>query len=682
VDTGEGLDAAECIERVSFRGAVERDFFVNLPRPAYGLRLDPLDMEGEFRLQAFEVRPVSRLTLLAHALGAALQQCHCDGSTLRALRHGFGLLLRGRITHLKDLMLRHVNGHSALAPPPHDADGAYAAWQQQQAFRTADCDRMRAEISAMAAPPLLSVLLPVSDATEGDLRQAVKSVLCQVYPHWELWLVDEGSAVPQARALLGDYVRRDARIQLRSGVASGAGVAALRAALAVAAGDYLILLAPGDELAPHALCRMAQAVMGGPAPGMVYSDEDQITPEGRRVAPFFKPDWSPEYQLSYPYTGRLAAYRMALVRALGGFRAEFAPAHEYDLALRVAGATTSILHIPDVLYHVRAAPAVDPRGASAAEARRRAVASYLAATGRPGSVEPDPGSPTQRVRFVIAGQPTVSIIIPTAYRRLTSAGQSTTYLARCLATIRARTTYTRYEIVLLDNDDVPGNIQDQLTRWGVSRAAYYKPFNWAATMNAGAARASGMHLVFLDDDTEVLTPDWLECLLEYSQQSDIGVVGARLHFPDGRLQHTGVLVLAGTPGHPFYGQAGSHPGYFFSNLVPRNYRAVTGACLMTRAEVFREVGGFHETFAVNFNDIDYCLRVVKSGRRVVCNPRARLIHYETATKAAFCNTELTKFKERWAELEERDPFYNPNLSTSFHDFRIERGSGKQALRGM
>jgi GT2 family glycosyltransferase len=303
------------------------------------------------------------------------------------------------------------------------------------------------------------------------------------------------------------------------------------------------------------------------------------------------------------------------------------------------------------------------------------LASFLETTGRRGTITPGPHPGIHRVRLAIAGRPKISILIPTAYRRGLFHGQSDTFLSRCLASIRSRTTYPNYELLLFDNGEVPAELLPELVRWGVILRPYDQPFNWARTMNRAAALATGMHLVFLDDDTEVITPDWLECLLEYSQQSEIGAVGARLEFPDGRIQHTGVTILEGVPGHPFYGAEGNHPGHFLSTVVPRNYSAVTSACLMTRAEVFHAVGGLHENFACNFNDIDYCLRVRRAGHRVVCTPYARLYHHETATKLEFSTSELSAFKSRWQADWPRDPYHNPNLSTRYNDFRIEPDSG-------
>lgn len=667
VDTGQGFHAAECVERTSFTGSVEQLFFVTVPRPVYGFRFDPLDMEGEFRLETLSIRPVTRIGLLGRAVWAALRQARWESSAAAALRKSLKLLLTGRVGEVKKQLLRNIRGPSPQAPPVQDPDQIYQVWRQRRRLTDADRSRLRVEAAALPGAPRISVLLPVPAHPVADLRPTLASVLRQLYPGWELCIAGNDAAAALVEPLLEKYARNDPRIKVCFRPENGVRALALNAALTLASGDYCAILNPEDELAEEALLRVAEAVTAEGPPDLLYSDEDRIEPDGRHVAPFFKPDWSPEYLLSFPYTGGLSAFRTALVRELGGFRAAFMPAEEYDLTLRLAARSPRVRHLAHVLYHRRQGPTP----AATLAAARRAVTSYLECTGRPASVTPEPGRPVHRVRFALAGRPRVSIIIPTAYRRGTLHSETTTYLARCLASIRAKSTYPNYEILLFDNAAPPPEMLDDLARWKVRRLPYARPFNWAAAMNQGAALAGGAHLLFLDDDTEVITPDWLECLLEYSQQPDVGVVGARLHFPDGRLQHAGITILEGTPGHPFYGYPEGHPGYFFSSVVPRNYSAVTGACLMTRTEVFHAVGGFTENFAYYFNDVDYCLKVGHSGRRVVCNPYARLYHYETATKVSVVAGEQDDFKDLWKRRRPSDPFYNPNLSTRFHDFRLE-----------
>jgi GT2 family glycosyltransferase len=664
VDTGAGFHAGECVERISFRGPLDRDFFVNLRRPVRGFRLDPLDTEGEFRLETFTVQGVSRPGLLRHALWSALKR----PGAVAGLWHGVKLLLTGRGRQLKTRLLQNVNGPSALAPPPYGADEAYQAWRGARRGTDAERARVRAEAAALAEAPVISVLLPPARTSPDDLRRTLESVRRQLYPHWELCVV-AGQATGTPGVVAQAFRGGDRRIRICPEVEWLDGARAANAALALATGRFVALLDPGDELAEHALWQVARASADGW--DLLYSDEDRLTRDGRHVGPFFKPDWSPDYLLSVPYTGRLAVYRTAVVRELGGFRAAFEPELDYDLALRAAARAPCVCHVPDILYHRRMRANADAPSQQAGEAARRAVADHLERIGRPARVSPGPAPRVQHVRFTVTGRPRVSIIIPTAFRPAGTRGERTTYLARCLASVRDKTTYRNYEILLRDNGDPPPGLADELARCGITRAAYDQPFNWAATMNRGAARAAGEHLVFLDDDTEVITPDWLECLLEYSQLPEVGAVGAGLHFPDGRLQHAGITVLDGCPGHPFYGYPAEHAGYHFSSIVPRNWSAVTGACLMTRAQVFQELGGFAEGFACNFNDVDYCLRVACSGRRVVCTPYARLVHHETATKPEYRPAELDAFRAHWRRRWPRDPYSNPNLSTRFHDFRVE-----------
>jgi GT2 family glycosyltransferase len=725
-DTGNGLDGVECIERISFTGSMERFFFVNVPRPVRGFRFDPLDREGLFRLEVLQIESVSRLGLLGEALAAAVKGMRRHRAGITSLWQGVKLLCRGQRADIKKKLLENLRGPSPLAPPAHELDRTYDLWRQRRQLTRRERDRIKETTATLVDVPRISLLMPVGEASEINLYRTVGSVVQQLYPHWELCIVGDEATRGRVGALLGsdpqglacfggvadsmkslDTTRqsmapvpphgtRDPRIKVCFVPGAVGRAAALNTALALASGGYCAVLDPNDELAEEALFRVAENVAADPDTDMLYSDEDLIGTDGRHIRPFFKPDWSPETMLSFMYTGSLSTYRTELVRELGGFREEFEPAEDYDLALRVAARSRHIRHIPKVLYHRREQAWGVARGASrvegdacgergrldlmphasrstphAEEAGRRAVAAYLDMTGREATVEAEPGLPVYRVRFAITGQPKISIIIPTAYRQRTFQGETTTYLARCLSSIRDKSTYSNYEILLLDNSEPPAAILGDLARWGLNRAPYAQPFNWAAAMNRGAARARGQHLLFLDDDTEVISPDWLQCLLEYSQQEEIGVVGARLHLPDGRLQHAGITIQDGCPGHPFYGYPASHTGYFFSSVAPRNYSAVTGACLMTRADVFHAVGGFSETFALYFNDVDYCLKVGSSERRVVCNPNARLYHFETATKSTVNVAEHGEFKERWSRQRPLDPYYNPNLSPRFHDFRLE-----------
>ncbi len=575
---------------------------------------------------------------LSQAVAAKLRLVAKYGRTGPALRRGLAMLARGEFAGLWRKLFRSLDGPDFEDEGSYDEQAAYDAWQAAHALTDADRDRLRREASALADPPRFSVLL-LAAGTEADVRRSVESVLRQTYPWWELCVVrGEGAPVfpfPD-----------DSRIRIvcdRDPVAAD-----LQDALAAASGDYITLLDAGDELAEHALSRLAAAVAQDRNRDMLYADEDRMSADGQRFGPFFKPDWSPDLLLSWMYTGRPSAYRTALVRRLGGFRPEFGPAQEYDLALRATADAARVGHVPDILYHRRA-----ERGPADEEAARAALRSHLVRTGREGVVEPGPAPGLHRVRFAIRGAPTVSIVVASACRAVRIRGERTFYLHKCLQSVARR----GLEIIVLHGPGVPTELGRRLEEWGAVQAAYATPFNWARAMNQGAALARGGHLLFLNDDVEVITPDWLERLLEFSQQPDVGAVGAKLLFPGGRLQHSGVAVLSGRPAHLFYAHGGDHAGYFNSLLVPRNVSAVTGACLMTRADVFRSVGGFDEGFPLNYNDVDYCLRVIAGGRRVVCTPHARLYHHELGTRPAGVRPEeADAFRRRWGGAWRRTRF--------------------------
>jgi GT2 family glycosyltransferase len=326
-----------------------------------------------------------------------------------------------------------------------------------------------------------------------------------------------------------------------------------------------------------------------------------------------------------------------------------------EMFLRLVACGARIQHIPKILYHSYAL-GYDSVLVSLSDEIRHGIAKYLAATGQDATVQPGPVPGTHRIRWAIKAQPRVSIIIPS--RCQPPKGGGVPYVVKCVESIAAKSTYKAYEILVLDRNEMPPEMEARFKELGVRRVTYSEPFNWSRVNNLGAKHAAGSHLLFLNDDMEIITPDWLECMLEYSQQAAIGAVGAKLFFPDGTLQHVGVTISDGNPGHPFYGAPGDDPGYFFSNVVPRNWCAVTGACLMTRAEVFREAGGFNEEFNLNYNDVDYCLKVRRAGKRVVCTPYAQLLHYESVSKPGTFPEELARFRKHWPEWCARDPFFS------------------------
>jgi O-antigen biosynthesis protein len=612
------LDAADVpLERADYFGTAAWDFYVHLRQPVSGLRFDPLDVEGTFVVEDLHIEPQSAVRMLARALRTKLGLLWRYGKLTSALRNGLRMLWRRDFDAVREKLfggLPRPTFQSSVHANIHDL---YDRWRRARGA-------IRPQMTDQSGGPLLSLIIPCTHLSDSELNGTVVSVLDQVYPRWELWLIHSGDES------IGDPCR-DSRVKL----------APAHAVLESVAGHAFALLNAGDILHEEALWQMARAFRDDPKLDMVYSDEDRLLPNGH-AEPQFKPAWSPELLLSRPYTGRLSFYRTSLVRQWGGF--DLNAEVDLELARQMAQLGARVGHIPDVLYHSRRDFAADPA--------------------------------TQPVPFVLNGRPRVSILIPTAYRTFQRAGQSITLLARCLESIRDRTTYPHYEILVADNGQPPAAIDALYSTLRVRRFAYALPFNWAAAMNQVAAQASGEYLVLLDDDTEVLTPDWLERLLEYGQRPGVGAVGAKLVFPDGRLQHAGVALLNGYAIHPFAGLPADHPGYLGSIQTPRNCSAVTSACMLTSAAVFRAVGGFRESFALYYNDIDYCLRLNERGFRVVYTPYATMRHHEAATKTALPPLEQQTFQELWADRLTDDPYYNPNLSADARDCRIETNANR------
>ena len=573
-----------------------------------------------------------------------------------------------------------------LRGSPAHHHGLYDAWfrlHAAAAVRTAQ--DLRAELDAMTDRPVISVLTPVYNTPPDLLRRLVQSVRDQSYPHWQLCLADDASTRNDTRAALETLealAQVEPRIRVIRQAANGGISAATNAALDAAEGTFVALLDHDDEITADALLEVAKALDRAPGADVVYSDEDKLEADGTHVEPFFKPDWSPEYLRATMYLGHLVAYRREIVEKAGRFRSSFDGSQDYDLALRVSELTDRFAHVPRVLYHWRkiegsAAGNTDakPWGLQAA---RRALVDHVSRLPLRATVEDQPGDGFWRVRYEIVDRPLVSVIIPTAGRPAqTAAGPRDLPLA-CVRSIVERTDYDRYEIVLVDD----GTVSDELARYAASeprvrRVTYTSagPFNFARKVNFSARHAAGEHLLLLNDDTEVISPEWMRAMLEYSQQPQIGAVGAKLLFPDGRIQHVGVVLgIGGGACHVFSGGPGDSPGYYGSAWVIRNYSAVTAACCMTRRDVFEALGGFDERFATDFNDVDYCLRVRERGLRIVTTPFAQLYHFEGATygsrERVVNPAEISALSERWSTVIARDPYYNPNLTLTALDYSL------------
>ncbi len=520
------------------------------------------------------------------------------------------------------------------------------------------------------APPRFSILTPVHETPAAMLRKMLRSVRRQSFRDWELCLVDDGSSQPHIRQMLTRAQESDERIRVEHQESNAGIVVASNRALAMARGEFVALLDHDDELHPDALAHVAEAIEAMPEADYVYTDEDKIDVRGRHSAPFFKPDWSPERLRTQMYTCHLSVLRRSLVEAVGGFDPEFEGSQDWDLVLKVTERARAVVHVPRVLYHWRMheRSAAEAAGAKpwAFEAGCRAVQAHCERIGLSAEVALDDSDPgVLHLRPRLERQPPVSIVIPTGGQVRDVRFEPVVLVENCVRSIVERSTYDDYEIVCVVDDKVPSAVVDELRAIAGERLRlvwFDGPFDFSAKVNLGAIHSRGRHLLLLNDDIEVTTPDWIERMVMYSERDGIGVVSGRLLWGDNRLQHVGVNFENGLPGHLYRGFAGDFTGYMNAVLIARNCLAVTGACLMTRREVFEELGGLTTTFPVNFNDVDYCLKAHGSGRRIVYDPDLVLYHFESSSRSPKVEKwEFEQLVERWGRFAAVDPFGNPNL---------------------
>jgi GT2 family glycosyltransferase len=633
------------------------------------------------------IRYVGRWVLRAKAVGRQSRYFLKRDGLPQAASKTARVLRREGLRGIKNRLLVRV-----LTAPPHSSsprsaaiirspDGRYALAERSRGYtyvpprRPDDLEKI---IAAMKAPPRFSILVPVYNTPVELLDKLLASVQSQWYPHWQLILADDASPSVETQAALARI--DDPRvIVLRSDENQGI-AGATNLALARAGGDFVVFLDHDDELTVDCLYELALCIERD-NPDYLYSDEDKISPEGDFVQPHFKPDWSPDTLMSTMFTCHVSCVRRSLLEELGGLRPAYDGCQDWDLVLRVAERTRRISHIPKVLYHWRIIPASIAADIGAKsyvmDASRRVREDALKRRGLQGTVEAVTQVPGYfRVNYHLRGAPLVSIVVPSR--------DNGEILRRCVDSIFDRSTYRNIELIVLDNGSVdPPTLRYLETLRADSKVAIVRhdaPFNFSELNNIGAAQARGELLLFLNDDTEVVTEDWLERLGGYAQLPHVGAVGAKLLYPGGRLvQHAGILNLEDGPGHAFLREAADSPGYFMRNLLEYNWLAVTGACLMVEREKFMTSGGFDETLPVAYNDIDLCLRLHASGHYNVVCQAVRLIHHESVSRGLdhASPERLARLKKDHRRLYaihpryfQHDPFHNPNLQSNSVYFDI------------
>jgi GT2 family glycosyltransferase len=534
--------------------------------------------------------------------------------------------------------------------------------------------------------------MPVFDPDPAILDAAIQSVRDQSYNRWELCIADDSSSNPAVADVLRSHSNADPRIKLHFRNARGNISAASNTALEMATGDYVALFDHDDLLPPLALHWVVESINRHPDAQILYSDEDKIDEQGRRFDPYFKSDFNHVLLLAQNMISHFGVYRRDLVVSVGGFRLEFEGSQDYDLVLLCVAAVSrdAIVHIPRVLYHWRAiagSTALSPtEKPSAASAAQRAVTEHVRRFDSGATVEPAPESPMHlRIRHSLPSPaPLVSIVICTRDHE--------SLLRTAIESISNKTTYPNYEIVALDNGSRDAATLDYLASIsvlpGITVIRDDSPFNYSRLNNTAVSHTRGQVICLLNDDIEVLTPEWLEEMASFAVQPHVGAVGARLWYPDGTLQHGGVIIgIGGVAGHAHPRLPRNQPGYFSRGVLQQELSAVTGACLMVRRDVFDEVGGLDEKIAVAFNDVDLCLRLRAAGYRNIWTPFAELIHHESASrgyednpeKIARFQREVLFMEDRWGAVLDSDPYYNPNLSMHAGDFTLA-SSGPSMVR--
>ena len=555
------------------------------------------------------------------------------------------------------------------------AEGGYEAWL---ARHKADKRVLRRQKHAsFAQKPLISIVIPLYCTPLPYLKELIESVRRQSYENWQLCLAD-GSPDDKAKEFLEKHYGREKRIVYQKLEENGGISANTNAAAELAKGEYLMFCDHDDTLEPDALYEIVKAINDTDA-DVIYTDEDKVSMDGQH---YFDPNFKPDFNLfrlrENNYICHIFVVRKSLTGETGMLRSEFDGAQDFDFILRCCEKAKKITHIPKVLYHWRChmdSTAADPSSkAYAYEAGRKAIREHYQRMGIDAKVDMTERPGWYRSHIKIQGNPMVSIIIPNK--------DHTDDLELCLFSMSRKSTYRNYEILIVENNSEKEETFEYYKKLPerypkVRVLTWEKEFNYSAINNFAAEEAQGEYLLFLNNDVEILTPDWIEEMLQNCQQENVAAVGAKLYYPDDTIQHAGVVLgLGGIAGHIMCRASREDPGYFGRMISVQEISAVTAACMMVKKSEFDSVKGFDETFQVAFNDIDLCMKFRAAGKKIIFTPYAELYHYEsksrgledTPEKQFRFDKEVKRFQEKWAQqLEMGDPYYSPNLSVTEGD---------------
>jgi O-antigen biosynthesis protein len=553
----------------------------------------------------------------------------------------------------------------------------YQYWLKTNKITPLKRMEIKKEIEDLEYKPLISIIMPVYNVDIKWLKEAVRSVENQIYTNWELCIADDASTKPRLIKYLKQLEKKE-KIKVIFRENNGHISKASNSALKLATGEFVALMDNDDIIHPHALAEVMKVLNEKRDPDLIYSDEDKLDMRGKRVEPFFKPDWSPDFFLSANYLSHLTVLRKTVIEKVNGFRKGYEGSQDYDLLLRVTDFTDKIEHIPDILYSWRKVPGstatnYDQKG-YASKTSIKALEDTIERRNLDATVENGALPGFFRIKYKIKGNPLVSILIPTLDKY--------EYIERCISSLFETTTYDNYEVIIIDTgttDEKTLEYYDSLKSNPKIKFLYWdKKFNYSSVNNYGVENAKGEYILLLNNDTEVISPDWIESMLEHAQRKETGAVGAKLYYPNDTIQHAGVILGThggaeiGAAGHAFQGLSSApHDSSLGQKDIIRNYSAVTAACLMVNKEKYLKVGGLDPRYRIAFNDVDFCLKLRAKGYYNIYNPYVELYHHEsvsvgtpekgTRNMKEFVN-EVYMLNKKWRNWISNDPFYNKNLS--------------------
>lgn len=557
-------------------------------------------------------------------------------------------------------------------------DVDYEQWYENHKALPEELEKQKNE--KWKRKPLISIVVPVYNTPQVFLRQMIESVQNQSYSEWELCIGNASPENKEMKKILEEY-KNDARIK-EVEIPENKGISQnTNRAMEIASGELIGLLDHDDLLAPNALYEIAKAVNEYPDAEVIYTDEDKVTTDLKEhFQPHLKPDFNLDLLRSNNYICHFFVASRDLIKRVGGFRPEFNGAQDYDLILRCTEQAKQIVHIPKILYHWRvhkASTADNPASKMYAfDAGKRAIEEHLVRCRTKGTVQHTKDLGFYRVKYEVCGEPLVSIIIPNK--------DQSEALKKCLDSIREKTSYRNYEIIIVENNSEEPEtfaFYKKIAGEKIKVVTWEGEFNYSAINNFGVRHARGDYLLLLNNDVEIINGDWLTEMLSHCQRKEVGIVGAKLYYPDNTIQHAGIIIgIGGVAGSVFVGLPRAFSGYLHKASIQLDLSAVTAACMLVKRSVFEQVGGLEEKLKVAFNDVDFCLRVREKGYLVVYDPYAELYHYESKTRGAEdtkekirrFQTEIEYMRSHWIGLLKKgDPYYNCNLSLTKWDYSLK-----------